>query len=229
MSITVAPEAWMCRATAFEILSLMFLPPDRGTAKALVGGEFSTSCCEVVDMLTLDGAEDISHIISTLLEAYEGLDEEEVYHALRQEHTHLFVGEREPLVTPYVGVWAAEQRGQNGLLFVGKESQEVERFMSRCGVVKNLAAGQANDPVDHVGTICEFLKYLCLVNAKAIQVPEHAIVENDDFENFLQKHFSLYSLWCSDKVASLARCPFYVASAHILRSVCGLPVLKSDS
>ncbi|MEG0758376.1 MAG: molecular chaperone TorD family protein, partial [Raoultibacter sp.] len=179
--------------------------------------------------LELDSAEEISQEIQNLLDTYRGQDELETYHSLRKEHTHLFVGERESPVTPYVGVWAAQQRGQNGLLFVGKESLEIERFMSRCGVTKNLAAGQVNDPMDHVGTICEFMKYLCLANARAIQIPEHVVIEEEDFEVFAQKYFSPYALWCSDQIARLARCSFYAAAAILLRSLCGLFVAKLDS
>lgn len=211
-------ENWMHRAAAFELLSLAFLPPSREVAEALVAGEFADACSEALGGLGID-APSRSETLGPLSE-YERRDADAVYHELRCEHMHLFVGEREAAVTPYVGVWAAQQRGQQGLLFVGKESVAIEHFMRDHGAVKNLAAGQSNDPMDHVGTICEFLKYLCLVNAKAVQAPEGIVVAENDYDEFVQCHFIDYVIWCSSRVHELARIPFYESMALMLAAVC---------
>ncbi len=212
------PEEWMYEATAFELLSLAFLLPTKEAADALVSGEFADACEEVLGALECGSFE--MGEIATLLSDYDSGDAEDVFHALRKEYTYLFVGEREPLITPFVGVWAAQERGQKGLLFVSKESVEIERFMRDRGVAKNLEAGQVNDPVDHVGTICEFLKYLCLANAKAIKVSEGGVVEEGDYETFVCEHFASYARWFSDRVFEQARCPFYKAMALFLKQVC---------
>lgn len=222
-----SPEEWMYGATAFELLSLAFLLPTKDTAEALVAGEFADACEEVSGALQCP-APDRNEIASCLSD-YEGKDAEEVFHALRKEYTFLFVGEREPRVTPFVGVWAAQERGQKGLLFVSKESVDIERFMRDRGVVKNLAAGQVNDPVDHIGTVCEFLKYLCLVNAKAIQAPEGAAVEEGDYETFVCEHVSSYVRWFSNQVFEQARCPFYTAMALFLKQVLARLVPKQSA
>ena len=219
-----APEEWMYGATAFELLSLAFLLPTKDMAEALVAGEFADACEEVLGALKC-ALSDVDEISSSLSD-YEGNDAQEVFHALRKEYTYLFVGEREPRITPFVGVWAAQERGQKGLLFVSKESVEIEHFMRDRGVAKNLAAGQANDPVDHIGTVCEFMKYLCLVNAKAIQAPEGVVIEEGDYETFFREHVASYASWFSDQVLEQARCPFYEAMALFLKQVCELFVPK---
>lgn len=214
------PEEWMVEATAFELLSLAFLLPTQDAAEALVSGEFANACEEVLEALECDSSE-MDEIVS-LLSNYRGAEADEVFHALRQEYTFLFVGEREPRITPFIGVWAAQERGQKGLLFVSQETVEIEHFMRDRGVAKNLAAGQVNDPVDHIGTVCEFLKYLCLVNAKAIQAPEGFAIQDGDYEVFAGAYFAPYARWFSDQVADQARCPFCKAMALFLKRVCEL-------
>lgn len=222
MGQTSMPESWMYRATAYELLSLAFLLPTREVAEALVAGEFAAACDEAFKVLGVDG--EVVNEAVRMMREHEGGDAEEAFRSLRREHTRLFIGEKFPPITPYAGVWAAQQRGQQGLLFVGRETMDVERFMLRCGVAKNLAAGQANDPVDHVGTICEFLKFLCLVNAKAVQEPEGASIEDGDFEKFVADHFADYARWCSEQTAELTRLPFFRAAAMLLSETVALPI-----
>ncbi len=221
-------QTWLCRAAAFELLSMAFLPPSHEAACSLVDGGYADACAEA--FLGFEGA-DSAAVDRALqrLSRYAGADEDAIYHELRCEYTRLFVGEGKPLVTPYVGVWAAEERGRRGLLFLGEESMAIERFMRRCGVAKNLSLGQANDPVDHIGTVCEFLKYLCLVNAQAVQVPEGFVVEESDCEAFVRDHFADYAAWCASRICEKSRTPFYKAMASLLSSVCGANSFGSDS
>ncbi|MEC4176815.1 molecular chaperone TorD family protein [Adlercreutzia sp. R7] len=207
------PEVWMARASLFELLSLGLLKPERIVAEALCSGEFSRAASETMAALGCGGD---AAGVSDGLAAYEGKDADATYHEVLREHTRLFVGAREPLVTPFAGVRAAQERGQRGLLFVGPESMAVERFMRRCGVAKNLAAGQSNDPVDHVGTMCEFLMFLCLVAARAVEPADGAVVEPDDLDAFMADHFAPYAAWCSGRLRELSDVPFYRAMAAML-------------
>lgn len=212
-------KEWMARATLFELLSLGLLRPGRSTAEVLVSGEFATACVETVGALR---RADAATAIGSLLVVYEGKKAEEVYHEILREYTRLFVGEREPLVTPFAGVRAAQARGQRGLLFVGPESMAIERLMRRCGVAKNLAAGQSNDPVDHIGTMCEFAKFLCLVNARAVAPAEGTVVEPDDFGTFVADHFAPYAAWCAERLRKLSDVLFYRAMADMLDAAVAL-------
>lgn len=215
-----ALEEWVHAAAAFELLSLAFLLPTKVTAESLVAGGFADACEEVLWTLGCSSSE--MDEIASFLSEYDGGEAEEVFHALRKEHTYLFIGERDPRITPFIGVWTAQERGRKGLLFVSKESVEIEHFMRDRGIVKNLSAGQVNDPVDHIGTVCEFLKYLCLANAKAIRVSEDVAVGEDDFEAFVCQHFASYALWFSNQVYDQTRCLFYKAMALFLKQVCEL-------
>lgn len=209
---------WMNRAALYELLSLGFLVPTKQTAEVLSSGEFAAAVSEVLE--ALDISPELREAVECNVVLYKDRNVEEIYHEVLRDSTRLFVGEREPLITPYAGVHAAHERGQQGLLFVGKESMEIERFMKARGIAKDLQAGQSNDPLDHVGTVCEFLKYLCLVNAQAVVPVEGAIVAEEDFEIFWQDLWGEYPAWCAEETLHQANSNFYRALAIMLKAAC---------
>lgn len=201
------PEIWMNRAALFELLSKGLLRPNAETAEALASGDFAAVASEISCAFELPV--DDRHKVAECFYSYRGKAAADVFHEVRQAYTHLFVGAASPCITPYIGVWDAERRGKKGILCVGKESEEIEGFMKRCGVAKNVAAGQANDPIDHVGTLCEFLSFLCLVNAKAVRPGEGARIEESDFGDFFIAHFVSYARWCAGQISRYTSEPFY--------------------
>ena len=209
--MAVSSEAWMNRAAMLELLSMGLLVPTADLAEALVSGEYVEACGELLLACGMPAGRLLEGVA-----AYEGRDLGETLSEVRRDHTRFFSNAPEPLVTPYVGVWAARRRGQKGLLFVGRESMAIERFMRRCGVAKDLAAGQSNDPVDHIGTVCEFMKYLCLVNARAIAPAAGSEVREDDFEVFHLEHFRDYAIWCASEIRKNDPSPFYAFVADAL-------------
>ncbi|MEC4183908.1 molecular chaperone TorD family protein [Adlercreutzia sp. R21] len=214
MESKMTAEMWMHRASAFELLSLAFLLPSRPLAEAVAAGEYAEAADEVFGLTAPNDArvtEAAAH-----LAAAAGGDGEATLHALRREHTRLLVGEKEPLLTPYAGIWRAQQQGQQGLLFVSETSLAIERFMARCGVAKDLAAGQTNDPVDHIGTMAEFLQFLCLVQAEAVQAPEGAVIGADDFDAFFAEYFAPYACWLASELAAQTRSEFFKGAALLL-------------
>ena len=213
----LSPAIWMHRASAFELLALAFLVPTDALAEAYASGEYAEACAEAFET-ALPADERVGHAVELLVQpaAPEGATASDVLSLLRREHTRLFIGEREPLITPFAGVWATQRQGGRGLLFVGEESVAIERAMKRCGITKNLGAGQTNDPLDHIGTLCEFLMYLCLIQAKAIQAPEGARVEKDDFGQFMEQHFAPFAFWLAKETERQTRLPFFQGAALLL-------------
>lgn len=218
-----SPATWMHRASAFELLALAFLVPTDALAEAYASGEYAEACAEAFET-ALPADERVGRAIELLAQptAPEEATVSDVLSLLRREHTRLFIGEREPLITPFAGVWATQRQGGRGLLFVGEESVAIEHAMKRCGIVKNLAAGQTNDPLDHIGTLCEFLMYLCLIQAKAIQASEGALVEEDDFDRFVGQHFAPFASWLAGETESQTRLPFFQGAALLLAAAVDL-------
>lgn len=214
MESKMTAERWMHRASAFELLSLAFLLPSRPLAEAVATGEYAEAAGEAFG-LAAPGDERVTEAVAYLAAAADG-DAQAALHALRREHTRLLVGEKEPPLTPYAGVWRAQQQGQQGLLFVSEASLAIERFMARCGVAKDLDAGQTNDPVDHIGTMAEFLQFLCLVKARAVQAPAGAAIGTDDFDTFLAEYFAPYATWLASELIAQTRSDFFKGAALLL-------------
>ncbi len=211
-------ERLMALASAWELLSVAFLPPAKSAVEALCSGEFADELARQCDALGLDEPE-ACEVVETI-GAYAGCEPEALYHEILQEHTRLFVGEHGPAITPFVGVRESERKGSVGVLFLGRTSVEMERFMKSRGIGKDVAGGQANDPLDHIGSVCEFMEYLCLANARAIKVPEGFSVRPDDCGCFARSFVRDYARWLSDELAAQSRCAFLRAMGRYLVMVC---------
>jgi TorA maturation chaperone TorD len=229
----------MNKAALFEIEALAFLPTKRELSEALASGEYAEALIEIIEANALDtpttatnneSAETTGHnpldtappskplraTIEEELAACQGADPDALFHELRIEHTHLFVGAPKPAVSPFAGVWFAEEQGVEPLLFVNKESMDVERFYRSCGV------GQpegTNEPLDHIGSELEFLQYLCLLRAGAATPPEGITIPEDAYERFYLKHFISFAHKFAAATIKESRIPFFRTVAQVLAAL----------
>jgi TorA maturation chaperone TorD len=186
--VAMDADKLITQAALYEILALAFLYPTDVLVDALTSGEYAEALEEITAALDTQSPEQASAIKE--LDTYTGKDPTAVLHELRQEHTRLYIGAPEPLVSPYAGVWQAKRDGVQPLLFVSKESMAVERFMRQCGV------GQpegTNEPLDHIGSELEFLQYLCLVQAGSAAPAKDVTIPGDAYEQFYTKHFNTWA------------------------------------
>jgi TorA maturation chaperone TorD len=207
-------QDWINKAALYEALALAFLFTKKELAEVLVSGEYAEALAEIGAANGL--APSLVTATETLFIEYQNRDADEVFHELRREYTRLFVGAPKPVVSPFAGVWYAEEIGVEPLLFVNKESMAVERFMRSCGV------GQpegSNEPLDHIGSELEFLQYLCLLRAgaaqplKGIELPENA------YEDFYHKHFIGFSHKVAAATIEQSRASLFVAVAKIVAAL----------
>ena len=142
------------RAAAWELAAFSFRYPTEELAEAVTSGEWIDAAREVAEALGLE-----------LPESFGAGDAESVQDmkALRVEATRLFVGSPQPAVSPYEGVWRAQEEGVQALLFVNPHSMAVERFMKSCGLARPEGT---NEPLDHIATECELLEHLALRSLK---------------------------------------------------------------
>lgn len=155
---------------------------------------------------------------ATCLRVYEGMDPEVLRHRLGAEHTRLFIGAPEPVVSPYEGVWRAEDEGVPPLLMVNPHTMDVERFYHSCGLGKPEGT---NEPLDHISTELEFMQYLASVRAGIVE-PVADIEEGAQaaFQQFSHEHFALWS----DRFGRAARCesrePLFQLTGALLATLC---------
>jgi TorA maturation chaperone TorD len=205
---------WLNKAALYELLALALMPTSESLADALVSGEYAETAEELA---LLNGiSHDVASHAAGLLEAYKGRDAEEAFHALRIEHTRLYVGAPKPAVSPFAGVWWANEAGVEPLLFVNKESMAVERFMRSCGI------GQPegkNEPLDHIATELEFLQYLCIIRANPLLTPKNVTLPDGAYESFMAEHFDSWSkAFAAATIASTSE-PLFEAVAGIISAL----------
>ncbi|MDR1358130.1 MAG: molecular chaperone TorD family protein [Coriobacteriales bacterium] len=226
----MSENRWLYRASLYELLAQSFLYTTPALAEALTSGEYAEALSELLALngiavpQSVDGNEyenkvegkgeskDKSTVVKALL-PYEGRASDEVLHELRRDYTRVFIGSKDPLVPPYGGAWYALERGLKPLLFVGKESLAVERFLRRCGVVQPEGT---NEPLDHIASELEFLQYLCFLKAGAAAPPETADIDSGDYATFYHDHFRWFAQRFADNAIKECRAPFFIAAAQVL-------------
>jgi TorA maturation chaperone TorD len=201
---------WLYKASLYELLAQSYLYTTEELARAITEGEYAEALSEIAALNDIVVPDDV---IKEGLHPYQGRDTSEVYHELRREYTRLFIGRTNPLVYPFGGSWYALEKGQQPLLFVGKESMAVERFMRRCGVVQPEGT---NEPLDHIASELEFLQYLCLLKAEAACPPEGVEILDTSYADFYSQHFRWFAGRFANSVVEECRAPFFVAAARVL-------------
>lgn len=201
--------SWIDKAVLFEVLSVGLRFTTREAVRALVDGEYVEAFGEAAKACGI--ADDVVESAVRPLQAYVGGDVDEVFHAVRREYTRLFVNTPKAVVSPYAGIYYAEDRGVTPVLYVNTESMTVERFMKRCGVDRPEGT---NEPLDHIATELEFLNYLCLVRAEAIQ-PTRSVPE-DSYEDFYANRFIGFAKRISSSVLENTEEPVFLAAASII-------------
>lgn len=206
----MSPEQWINKAALYEILAQTYLFTTETLADAVRSGEYAEALAEIVE---LNGLKLTAKDVVEPLNDYKGRNSDEVFHELRREYTRLFIGAKEPLITPYGGSWYALERGQKPILFVGKESMAVERFMRRCGTVQPEGT---NEPLDHIGSELEFLQYLCLIKAEVVVPTEGVEILPNDYDDFYQEHFRWFAELFAKAILEKSEMPFFRAGAQVL-------------
>lgn len=194
----------------FELLAMAFVPRRmHDLAEALSSGDAQDAYGAALGAVGFGTLVSLVHEDLATLEK----DVEVLFHGIRREYTRMFVGVQNPLISPYLGIWHTIQNGGHPLLFVGEESMAVEHFMRDCGVGH---AKGTNDPLDHVGSVLEFMQFLCLVKSGAVLPPKGTVIVEGAFDSFFDEHFTQFAEGFG--VAILENTPHsvYRANARIL-------------
>lgn len=215
------PEEWQIRATANELLAFSFRYPSAELADALISGEWLDAACEIAAASNARLPKAFGSEGLTLDKNGKDVPNAEVLeHTLCAEATRLFIGAPDPVVSPFEGIWRAEDDGVQGLLFANPHSMDVERFFKSCGLVHPEGT---NEPLDHIATELEALQYLAGLAAHlddpeiekwAASLPGGS--PSAAYDQFMSEHVSVWALRFAQKVQEETRLPYYRAAAQLL-------------
>ncbi|MCB7036822.1 TorD/DmsD family molecular chaperone [Eggerthella sinensis] len=207
-------KTWESKAALYELLAKTFLFTQREIVGALTSGEYQEALAEVTEINDLP--KDWGECGANELNRYRGKDEDEAFHRMRKEYTRLYIGSRDPLIIPFAGTWEASQAGWKPLLFVGKKSMEIERFMRTCGIVRT---GESNDPLDHIGSMLEFIMHLCMLNAGLVDRPAGVDIPDRAYEDFYEDHFIGFARAFAEETIEKSSEAFFTVGAQVLRAL----------
>lgn len=205
-------------AAAWELVAFSFRYPTEELAEAVASGEWVDAAREVAEALELELPDGFGA---------NGAAFEQNLKALRVEATRLFVGSPQPLVSPYEGVWRAQEEGVQALLFVNPHSMAVERFMKSCGLTRPEGT---NEPLDHLATECELLEHLALRSLGLAMDEESPLPADADlpggspqaaYEAFLVEHVGTWAPGFAAAVSTETRLPFYRDATELLKALIG--------
>ena len=210
----IESNVWLERAGLFELLAKSFSFPAFDLAAALASGEYSQASREVCHAWGITDVR-LDALLERVDDKYAG-DEDTALHALRIEYTRLFIGTREPLVSPYGSYWKAIAEGRDPVLFLSRETSEVESAMHAAGVGNRPGL---REPLDHIACELEFLQYLCTVEGGAEKPSEGAAVGESVYETFLKGHVQTWTRDFADAIDGEASELFYRCAAEMLRQL----------
>ena len=203
---------WQARAAAWELLALSLRYPDTVLTQAWASGEWAAAARELASTLGLTLPEDFGK------ETAGESNLPEVLHGLRVEHTRLFVGAPDALISPYEGDWRASDDGVAALSFVNPHTRAVLRFMRACGLT---TAGAANEPADSASNECELLQYLCALAAQqdtvAASFPTGSAA--GAYAQFIEEHAAVWLPRFAAKTQREARHPLFGATAALMQAM----------
>ena len=217
-SASMRSDEWALRASVLEFLAFSLRYPTRELSDVVALGEWADAAAEIAAVV---GADEPALVRGLQELRGEGCDSKALLQGLRAEATRLFVGPPEPAVSPYEGIWRADDDGVDGLLFVNPYSVSVEHFMACCALGRPEGT---NEPLDHVATELELLQHLASLAAGIIEPPQGAVSAEsypggspeDAYLRFFEEHALAWMPLFAQRLLQKASHPFYGCVAQLV-------------
>ncbi|ANE22014.1 hypothetical protein AAY81_01265 [Denitrobacterium detoxificans] len=192
----------------FKLFSVAFQPPTVELAELLQSGALAADMRQT--WLALELPEEAVDAFAQGLAEYEGADAQETLHAIRQDWSHLYLG-NPPLVSNSEGVWRKKSEGRSDVArMINSYSVQVADFMRECGVRRK---EKFNDCIDYIEEECDFCSFLA-------DEPQYLIDLGRDplalLQSFVDEHLAKWAPgFCAD-VQVNARSSYYRALATLM-------------
>lgn len=223
MTTDISPETLQALPTAWELAALSFAYPTNDLAQALLDGQWGEAAAEIAGQLGFDLPDNFGSFEDDASDKYATADE--LRHALSVEATKLFIGTVTPEVTPYEGIWYANEKDIQALLYVNPKAMAVERFMKACGLTRPEGT---NEPLDHVATECELMEYLALRAFASEAFADQDVIAEDKlpggsawvaYQEFFSEHVVSWVPAFCEAVKAKSRIAFYHDAAEYLATL----------
>ncbi|MCM1566625.1 MAG: molecular chaperone TorD family protein [Dehalobacter sp. 4CP] len=152
----------------YQLLSMFFRLPTVEMATALLNGSLAEDVIAIYCELNFS-IEEIQHI-KTKFTTFQNDEKtkEELLTEIRQEYTRLFTNPKKPAMDIYETLFCFNPEKNEGSpsLFISPAALDAERCYKKAGL---MMTKEVNEPGDHMSTEMEFMMYLYLEKARALQ------------------------------------------------------------
>lgn len=223
MTTDISSETLQALPTAWELAVLSFAYPTDELAQALLDGQWGEAAAEIAGQVGFALPDNFGAFEDDAADKYGTADD--LRHALSVEATKLFIGTVNPEVTPYEGIWYANEKDIQALLYVNPKAMAVERFMKACGLGRPEGT---NEPLDHVATECELMEFLALRAFAPEALGDEDVIAEEKmpggsaqaaYTEFFNEHVVTWVPTFCEAVKEKARIAFYRDAAEYLAAL----------
>jgi TorA maturation chaperone TorD len=152
----------------YQLLSMFLHLPTEVIAEGLLAGSLEEDVLAIFQELGLSAGE-LENIKSRFSEIHQmNKSKEELLTEMRQEYTRLFTHPQKPEIAIYETLFRynPETDEVRPSLFISPAAMDAERCYKKAGLTMSK---EINEPADHMATEMEFMLFLYLQKAKALQ------------------------------------------------------------
>lgn len=191
----------------FKLFSVAFTPHTAQSVKVVTSGMLAEDVATTWKALGLP--QDALDAFVDALASYKDRDEEEVLHELRQDWSHMYLGDP-PRIANSEGMWRFRNEGRETVRMINRHSRAVADFMRECGVKRQ---EKYNDCIDYLENECDFCAFLA-------NGPEYlAEMGKDNIEllsTFVDDHVLQWAPGLCEEIQGEARSGYYQAVAKLM-------------
>jgi TorA maturation chaperone TorD len=204
------------RGQVYQLLALGFYEPTFQLAGDIVTGALASVLHELFDVTGVAGTAGLADPAQQI-QTPAGQDAEDLWRALKLEHTRLFVGPGHVPAPPYESVYRQDVPMFERGLLMGRSTRQVRQEYAAAGL--QLAPDYTDLP-DHIAAELEFMSFLCSKEAGAWQADDGKAARGRASTQrlFLTQHLSRWVPAFCQAVAQHAQLDFYRAMGRLTQS-----------
>lgn len=179
----------------YSLLSMLLHLPTEEIAAGILDGSLAEDVLAIFEELGF--SDNRIETIKTKLGALQRISgKDELLTEMRREYTRLFAHPKKPAIDIYETLFLFQpQEGQKDkpTLFISPAAMDAQRCYKQAGLVKSK---EANEPEDHMATEMEFMAYLYMQKAKALNEDnqEGLAQRNEQIKEFSELHLRKWGI-----------------------------------
>jgi TorA maturation chaperone TorD len=201
----------------YQLLAMFLHLPTEEMAAGILNGSFEEDVLANFEELNIAGPR-IETIKVNLKALQEGKTEaKELLTEMRVEFTRLFTHPKHPAVEIYETLFLFQpEEGDKGKpsLFISPAALDAERCYRQAGLARTK---EVNEPGDHMATEMEFMMYLYLQRAKALEEDNQRDIEqrNEAIKEFSEIHLQKWAIAFFERCSSVSSIKVYQTLGQI--------------